>query len=216
MKTEELKNISVLNTKGEKVENIKLNEKVFTGEINQPLLYQTLNMYLANKRQGSASTKDRSEVSGGGRKPWRQKGTGRARVGSIRSPLWRGGGVIFGPKPKDWHYDLPKKLKKKALISSLNAKIKEENLVVIDEIKLDAHKTKLLSDILVSLKLKTKKVLIIDNKEDKNLRLASCNIPNTHLVRLQDINAYEILSADTIIIAKEAFQVLEKDLVKVV
>lgn len=216
MKTADLKNISVLNAKGEKVENIKLNEKVFTGTINKPLLYQTLNMYLANKRQGNANTKDRSEVSGGGRKPWRQKGTGRARAGSIRSPLWRGGGIVFGPNPKDWHYDLPKKMKKRAMLSAVNIKIKENNLVIIDEINLDSHKTKGFSDILASLKIKNKKILIIDNKENKNLKIASGNIPKVYLVRLQDINAYEILSADTVLIAKQAFQALENDLAKVV
>ena len=120
--------VVIIDKTGKKVDTITLNEKVFDGRVNEALLHQAITMYLANQRQGSAKVKQRAEVRGGGRKPWRQKGTGRARAGSIRSPLWRGGGVTFGPKPKDWHYQLPKKVKRLALLSSLNAKLNEDSI----------------------------------------------------------------------------------------
>ncbi len=140
--------LPIYNTEGKEIDSLKLDKTVFDGTINTACLYQAVNAYRANQRKGLASTKTRGEVSGGGRKPWRQKGTGRARVGSIRSPLWRHGGVIFGPHPRHFYYNLPKKLKVLALKSSLNAKVKENSLIVLDGINLEIPKTKEASKIL--------------------------------------------------------------------
>ena len=208
--------IAVIDKKGKKVDTITLNEKVFDGKINQALLHQTITMYLANKRQGSAKVKMCSEVRGGGRKPWRQKGTGRARAGSIRSPLWRGGGVTFGPEPKDWHYQLPKKMKRLALLSSLNAKLKEESIVVIDSIGLESHKTKELTETLKKIKLSTVRLVIVASKSDDNIKRAASNIKKAQLIRVEDVNAYELLVNDKLLIEKSALEKIEKDLTAVV
>ena len=207
--------VNVLDKNGKKIESIKLNEKIFDKKVNKPLLTQVIQMYLANQRTGSAKVKDRSEVRGGGKKPWRQKGTGRARVGSIRSPLWRSGGVTFGPQSKDWHYQLPKIMKKKALISSLNAKLKEESIVVLDEIKAESHKTKDLLEILKKLKLSSKKLIIISDKKQDNLLKAARNMPKVELSRLEDVTAYQLLVNDKLLIEKSALERLEKNLAKV-
>jgi len=214
-KEKKMGNVAVLNNKGEKVESLKLNERLFDGKVNKPLLQQAVKMHLANQRTGSAAAKTREEVRGGGAKPWRQKGTGRARVGSIRSPLWRGGGVTFGPLPKDWHYQLPKKMKKKALIVSLNTKVNENKLVVIDEIKMESHKTKELCGMLKGLKLDNKRLLIVPSRSNENLSRASRNIKNVELSRLEDINAYQVLLSDSVLVEKAALQALEKKLMAV-
>ena len=208
--------IVVLNKKGEKVDSIKLNENIFNGKVNKPLLQQVVSMYLANQRSGTASVKDRQQVSGGGKKPWRQKGTGRARHSSIRSPLWRHGGVTFGPKPKDWSYQMPKKMKRLALISSLNAKINDSTISVIDDLKLDSHKTKEMVGILKNLKLDSKKTIIIGFKADDNLKKAARNIDKVELMRVEDINAYKILVNDQVLVEKKAMERIEKELEKVV
>jgi len=209
-------NIAVIDKKGTKVDTLKLDDKVFSGKVNKPLLQQAITMYLANQRKGSASTKTMGEARGGGRKPWRQKGTGRARAGSRRSPLWRGGGITHGPKPKDWHYQLPKKMKRLALVSSLNAKINDETVVVIDNIKLDSHKTKELFDILKKLKLNTKKIVIMSQDSDDNLKRAAHNIEKVELVRFNDINAYQVIVNDGLLAERSALEKLEKELAKVV
>jgi len=208
-------NINVINIKGEKTDSLKLNDKVFDGKTNKALLQQVITMYLANQRTGSAKVKTRAEVRGGGRKPWRQKGTGRARVGSIRSPIWTGGGVTFGPQPKNWHYQLPKKMKRAALISSLNARLNEKAIVVIDEIKLESHKTKELADILKRLKLNSCKLTIISNNPDDNIKKASRNIKNVDLVRAEEITAHQVILNDKILAEKAALEKIEKQAVKV-
>jgi len=205
-------NIDVINKSGSKVDTLELNEKVFNGKVNKPLLQQVVTMYLANQRIGSANTRDMGEARGGGRKPWRQKGTGRARVGSRRSPLWRGGGITFGPKPKDWHYQLPKKLKKSALCSSLNAKLNEKNIKVIEDLKLESHKTKELNDILKKLKLSSKKTLILSDGDNINLHRAANNLKRIELLRSQDTNAYNVIVNDSVLVEKKALEKLSKDL----
>lgn len=209
-------NITVINKDGQKVETLKLNEKLFDGEVNNALLQQAVTMYLANQRTGSASTKGRSEVRGGGKKPWRQKGTGRARAGSIRSPLWRGGGTTFGPYPKNWHYQLPKKMRRKALLSSLNAKFNEKSITVIDELKLESHKTKELAGILKKIKLQQGRLFIISDQIADNLRKAARNIKKIGTARAQDINAYQIIVSDKILLEKNALKKIEKLLQKAV
>lgn len=205
-------NIVVLNKIGGKVEYLKLNEKLFNSKVNKPLLQQVITMYLANQRKAHAKTKTREEARGGGKKPWRQKGTGRARAGSIRSPLWRGGGVAFGPQPKDWHYRLPRKMKNLALAASLNAKVNEKKLAVIDELKLESHKTKELVNILKNLKLNNKKLIIVPQDPDVNIKRAARNIDDVCLLRAEDLNAYQILVSDTVLVEKKAMESIEKKL----
>jgi len=205
-------NITVVDSKGKKVDSLGLDDKLFNGKVNKALLQQAIIMYLANQRKSSAKVKQKDEVRGGGRKPWRQKGTGRARAGSIRSPLWRGGGVTFGPEPKDWHYQVPKKIKGNALLSSFNAKFKEDSITIIDELKLESHKTKDILTILKALKLDTDKVIIVSGKPNINLLRAAKNIKKVVLVRAEDVNAYQILVNDKILLEKQAFEIIEKRL----
>ena len=207
--------VTVLNKNGERVESLKLNDKLFDGKVNKPLLQQVITMYLANQRKAHAKTKTRKEVRGGGKKPWRQKGTGRARVGSIRSPLWRGGGVVFGPQPKDWHYELPGKMKNLALAASLNAKVNEKKIAVIDELKLESHKTKELVNILKRLKLNDKNLVIISQGPDENLKRAARNIDKVCLLRAQDVNAHQVLVSDSVLMEKTALKNIEKRLTQV-
>lgn len=205
-------NITVVDNKGKKVDSLGLDDKIFNGKINKALLQQVIIMYLANQRKSSAKVKQKDEVRGGGAKPWRQKGTGRARAGSIRSPLWRGGGVTFGPEPKDWHYQVPKKIKSNALLSSFNAKFKEDSITIIDELKLESHKTKDILTILKALKLDTDKVIIVSGKPNINLLRAAKNIKKVVFVRAEDVNAYQILVSDKILLEKQAFEIIEKRL----
>lgn len=198
----------LLNIKGEQVGEIELDPEVFNGKVNQSLLYQVIRMYLANQRKGTASTKTRGEVSGGGRKPWRQKGTGRARVGSIRSPLWRGGGVVFGPKPRDYSYQLPKRMKRLALKSSLNAKLRDEEILFLDELKVEMPKTKEFFQILKNLNLIEKKSLFILDAIAKEIRLSARNIPYVFLQEAKDVTAYDILNYHFVIIAQNALKIL--------
>jgi len=203
--------LPVYNTEGKEIDSIKLDAKVFDGVINAAAIYQAVNAYRANQRKGLASTKTRGEVSGGGRKPWRQKGTGRARVGSIRSPLWRHGGVIFGPHPRDFSYRLPKKIRILALRSSLNAKVKENNLIILDHMKLDHPKTKEALKIFANLKIKFFRhknlaLLLLLDKIDPVSKLAMRNINSLNVGLAVDTHAYEILRHKKVVITKPAFR----------
>jgi large subunit ribosomal protein L4 len=201
----------VRDMKGKKVDTVSLNNKVFDGVINVSLLHQIITMYRANQRSGSASTKTKAQVRGGGKKPWRQKGTGRARTGSIRNPLWRGGGIIFGPKPRDFSFNVPKEMRRGALRSSLNEKFLEDKLVVIDGIKLDEPKTKLFSSILNSLGVdREKKATVILNKLDVNTRLASRNVPNLTVKETKSVNALDVLSSHKLVIQLSSLKALMK------
>ena len=153
--------LRVYDVKGKEIESLLLDKKVFSGEVNKKVLYQVIRMYNANQRQGTASTKTRGEVSGGGKKPWRQKGTGRARAGSTRSPLWRHGGVIFGPHPRDHHYDMPVNIKRLGLLSSLNAKINESKMIAVESLDLQEAKTQKLKKIIDALKLSGRVLFIL-------------------------------------------------------
>jgi large subunit ribosomal protein L4 len=205
-----MKEFKVYSQKGQKVDSIKLNEKVFDGKVNKPLLHDAVKMYLANKRLGAASTKSRSDVAGGSKKPWRQKGTGRARAGTIRSPLFRGGGVVFGPKSKDYSYAMPKKAKKVALISAINAKINNDNLVIIEDINLDSIKTKDFAQIFKKLKIEKKKVLVVIDKLQKNTVMSARNIKNIYVRAVDSFNAYDVLLAEKLVITKEALNKINK------
>lgn len=197
--------IPVYNSKGKEVARFELDKKLFTGEVNKGVLYQFVRMYNANQRRGTASTKTRGDVSGGGKKPWRQKGTGRARAGSTRSPLWRGGGKIFGPHPRDFHYDIPKKIKKLALISSLNSKVLEEKLIGIDAIDIAEAKTKQFRAVLDALKLKGKSLFVLDAVEEK-IKRASRNIQEVSLKNYKDFNTVDVLNCETVVMSKNALE----------
>ncbi|MBU1726966.1 MAG: 50S ribosomal protein L4 [Candidatus Omnitrophica bacterium] len=206
--------LPIYNTEGKEVDSVKLNTTVFDGTVNSAAIYQAVNAYRANQRVGLAATKTRGEVSGGGKKPWRQKGTGRARVGSNRSPLWRHGGVVFGPHPRDYSYVLPQKIKNLALKSSLNAKVKENNLIVVDDLKLAAPKTKEANKVFINLKVldkKTKKgnyVLLLLEKQDKDLKMALDNLGFLNVNLAKDTHVYEVMSHKKLIITKEGLTTL--------
>ncbi|UCC95427.1 MAG: 50S ribosomal protein L4 [Candidatus Omnitrophota bacterium] len=196
--------ISVSDTKGKEVEQLALDARIFDGKINEPLMHQAVVAYLANQRKGVASTKTKAKVRGGGRKPWRQKGTGRARVGSIRSPLWRGGGVTFGPHPRSYRKEFPKRMKVLALKSALNLKLRDKELVVLDELKADSHKTKKFLAIMKKLKLADMKVRFIVEKCGKNLLLASRNIQKVAVEPGHTLTTYEALDCQKIVFTKDA------------
>lgn len=186
-----------------------LDAKIFDGKVNKAVLYQVINMYQANKRQGNADTKTRADVSGGGRKPWRQKGTGRARVGSIRSPLWKGGGTVFGPHPRDYSYTVPQKIRTEALRSSINSKYNENDLMVVDAVTVANPKTKEFKKVLSSLKI-AKKALFVFDAVDKNLKLASRNLKEVSLRRADELNALDVLKFDKLVLTKPALAIIAK------
>lgn len=207
-KTEGKKKISsipIFNSKGKEIEKFELNKELFTGEVNKGVLYQFVRMYNANQRCGTASTKTRGDVSGGGKKPWRQKGTGRARAGSTRSPLWRGGGKVFGPHPRNFHYDIPKKIKKLALLSSLNAKIFDEKLIGIDAIALAEPKTKQFQAIVDALKLEGRSLFVLESIDEKTKR-ASRNIKGVTIRNYKDFNPVDVLNCNTVVMSRSALE----------
>jgi large subunit ribosomal protein L4 len=210
--------LPVYNIEGKEVDSAKLDETVFGGNINSACLHQVINAYRANQRKGLASTKTRGEVSGGGHKPWRQKGTGRARVGSIRSPLWRHGGVIFGPHPRDFYYKVPGKMKRLALKSALCAKAKENNLIVLDNFRIEANKTKEAVKIFSNLNINSVRAkrpintLLLLDKIDDNLLLALRNIDFLSVNLAKYTHAYEVLVSKKIIITKKGLVELTKRL----
>lgn len=201
--------ISVLNIQGEEVDKIELDSFVFDGKINTSLIHQAVITYLSNQRKGRACTKTKGEVQGGGKKPWRQKGTGRARIGSIRSPLWRGGGIIFGPKPKSYRKDLPKKMKNSALKSVLNAKLNDKEMLVLDNLKVDSHKTKEFAKIIKNLKLsKIKSRFVVENLEN-NLQLSLRNIKDVDVEVAKNLNAASALDCRRLVFTKNGLREVE-------
>jgi large subunit ribosomal protein L4 len=205
-----MKEIKIYNTEGKKIDTIKLDEKKF-GQVNKAVLHQVVRMYLANQRIGAASAKNRKEVRGGGRKPWRQKGTGRARAGSIRSPIFRGGGVVFGPKPRNYSYHLPKKIKRKALASSISSKLKEEAVIIIDRIEVKEPKTKEFIEILKALKVNGgSRLLVVVDKLNEKLKKASGNVKNVVVKEADRFNAYDVLSNDKLVITKKSLDIIDK------
>ena len=195
--------IEVVNQTGAKLEKVELPPHIFGVKVNPYLLHEVVRMYQANERQGTASTKNRGEVSGSGRKPWRQKGTGRARVGSIRSPLWRKGGVIFGPRPRDYSYTVPRKKIKIALSQALSDKVNKGEFMVVDKIEVANPKTKEMAKIIKNLN-PGKKVLLVVASADEKLKKASRNIPFLSLVTAKEINAYQVLGHHKVILTKDA------------
>jgi large subunit ribosomal protein L4 len=202
--------MDVYNSNKEVVSQVTLSPSVFDVEVKEHLFYDVVRMQLANRRKGSASTKTRSEVRGGGRKPYRQKGTGRARAGTIRSPLWVGGGVIFGPQPRDYSYKVPKKVRKAALRSALTKKARDGKIVIINDFGLSEIKTKRFIEILK--KLEVVNALIVVAESDKNLDLSSRNVREVKILPARGINVYDLLRYDTIIMTPDAVTAIEKAL----
>ncbi|MCF0141820.1 MAG: 50S ribosomal protein L4 [Parasporobacterium sp.] len=200
--------VSVYNMVGTKVGDVELCPEIFDIEVNEHLVHQAVVAQLANKRQGTQSAKTRSEVSGGGRKPWRQKGTGHARQGSIRAAQWTGGGIIFAPKPRDYEIRLNKKEKRIALKSALASRVAEQKFYVIDEIKCDEIKTKTMVKLLEGLSLKTALVVLKDN--DQNVILSARNIPAVKTAQTNTINVFDILKYDSIVVDQAALKVIEE------
>ena len=203
-----MEKLQIINTKGEKISDIKLNEQIWGIEPNDAVLYDALRLARNNYRQGTADTKTRSEVSGGGRKPWRQKGTGRARQGSTRAPHWPGGGVVFGPHPRSYAIKMNRKERRLALKSALAYKAIESNLIVVDKLEVTG-KTKDMKAILNSLNA-TKKVLIVTDELTDNLILSTRNLNNVLLLGVDEINTYDVVYADTMIITEAAVKKLEE------
>lgn len=201
--------VNVYNVLGEQVGEIDLVDSIFGAEINEHAMYEVVKNHLANKRQGTQSVKTRAEVRGGGRKPWRQKGTGRARQGSIRAPHWTGGGVSFAPKPRDYSYSVPKKVKKVAIKSALSSKVLENEIIVLDELNLDEPKTKEMVKILENIKA-GKKALIVMDEKNENIIKSARNIPNVKTTLTNTLNVYDILNYDSFIITKGAVSKVEE------
>ena len=202
-------NVSVYNMEGKEVETIELNDAVFGVEINEHLVHMAVVSQLANNRQGTQKAKTRSEVSGGGRKPWRQKGTGQARQGSTRAPQWTGGGVVFAPVPRDYSFKLNKKEKRAALKSVLTDKVQSNKLIVVDELKFDDIKTKNFAKVLENLKV-TNKALVVLNDNDEKVVLSARNIPTVKTALTNTINVYDIVNAQTLVLTKEAVKTIEE------
>lgn len=202
--------LSVYNNSGNEVEKVNLNKEIFEEKINEHVVHEAVTAQLAAKRQGNASTKGRSEVRGGGRKPWRQKGTGRARHGSIRSPLWVGGGITFGPKPRSYKKKINKKTKKLAIRSVLTAKADAGELLIIDKLSFDKPKTKNAVELLNNLNLNDKKVLIVLPEKDKNTYLSIRNIAKAKTMVLEGLNVYDLLNNDMVVIPQPALDKLEE------
>jgi large subunit ribosomal protein L4 len=201
--------VALYNMEGASVGEIELKDEVFGIEVNKDALYQVTRMQLANKRQGTQSTLTRAEVRGGGAKPWRQKGTGRARHGSTRSPIWIKGGVTFAPKPRDYSYSVPKKIKRLALKSALSSKVQENNIIVMDSLELPEAKTKQMVKVLKNLKVDDKALLVIP-KMDEAVERAARNLPNVKLAFVNTLNVLDILKYNRFIITQDAARLVEE------
>ena len=200
--------VKVYNMSGAEVGTLNLNDEIFGIDVNEHAMHLAVVQYLANQRQGTQSAKTRAEVSGGGRKPWRQKGTGRARQGSIRSPQWTGGGVVFAPKPRDYSFKLNKKLKRVALKSALTTKAVENKIIVVDELTLETVKTKEMAKVLTN--LNAGQALIVMDGSNKNVMLSARNIPEVKTAAVNTINVYDLLKYNTLVMTKEAVAKIEE------
>ena len=202
-------NVSVYNTDGQEVGKIDLNDAVFGVEVNEHLVHMAVVAQLANKRQGTQKAKTRSEVSGGGRKPWRQKGTGRARQGSTRAPQWTHGGIVFAPKPRSYRFTVNKKVRRLAMKSAFSAKAQESSIIVVDSIKMDEYKTKKMAAMLSAIGVEKKALVVLPEVDSKVIKSAS-NIPGVKTAQVNELNVYDILNADKLVIAKDAVAKIEE------
>lgn len=201
-------NVALYNMSGEQIGTIDLKDEIFGVEVSEHAMHMAVVQYLANHRQGTQSARTRAEVSGGGRKPWRQKGTGRARQGSIRSPQWKGGGVVFAPKPRDYSFKLNKKFKRLALKSALTTKVNENKIIVVDELALAEIKTKEMAKVLTN--IKAGNALIVMDGVNKNVMLSARNIPEVKTAAVNTINVYDILKYNTLVLTKDAVSQIEE------
>lgn len=201
--------VQVVNMNGENISEVELNEEIFDIEVNEHAVYLVVKNILANKRQGTKSAKTRAEVRGGGRKPWRQKGTGRARQGSIRSPQWRGGGVVFAPKPRDFSYTTPKKVRRLALKSVLTSKLRDGEIIVLDNIKFEEVKTKNFQKMLNAIGADNK-ALVVTAEHDEDVKRAGANIQNVQTSEARNINVYDLLKYNSLVITQDALKVVEE------
>ena len=202
-------NVSVYNMEGKEVGKLDLSDAIFGVEINEHLVHMAVLQQLADKRQGTQKAKTRSEVSGGGRKPWRQKGTGHARQGSIRAPQWKGGGVVFAPVPRDYSFKMNKKEKRAALKSALTDKAQSNNIIVVDELKFDEIKTKKFAEVMNNLKA-TRKALVVLADNDKNVVLSARNLAEASTTLTNTLNVYDIVNAKTLVLTKDAVTKIEE------
>jgi large subunit ribosomal protein L4 len=202
-------NVSVYNMEGKEVGSIDLNDAIFGVEVNEHLVHLAIVQQLANNRQGTQKAKTRSEVSGGGRKPWRQKGTGHARQGSTRSPQWTGGGVVFAPVPRDYSFKMNQKEKRAALKSALTDKVQNNKLIVLDELKMDEFKTKKFAEVMNNLKATRKALVVVADNDDKVVKSAS-NLPEVKTALTNTINVYDIVNAQTLVLTKDAVAKIEE------
>ena len=201
--------VNVYNQLGEVVGDIELNEAIFGIEVNEHVVYEVVKNHLANRRQGTQSAKTRAEVRGGGRKPWRQKGTGRARQGSIRAPQWKGGGVVFAPKPRSYRYSVPKKVRRLAMRSVLTSKVLEGELRILDALTVDAFSTKKAKEILKNLNLETKTIIVLSEGNEKIVK-SFANLPKVETVVVDYMNVYDLLRFDNLVIVKDALSKIEE------
>lgn len=201
--------ITLYNMKGQAVGEVDLNDMVFGAEVNRAVLHEAVVMQLASRRQGTAATKTRAMVSGGGRKPWRQKGTGRARAGSTRSPIWRHGGVAFGPQPRSYKYSLPRKVRRLAMKSALSDKVNGGNLIVVDELSFAKPKTKEMMNVLKALMVDTK-ALVVTVEKNENVYLSARNIAGVTPITASGLNVYDLLYHDKLVITKDAVAKVEE------
>ncbi len=199
--------VKILDLTSKEVGEIELNDMVFGVPLNEPLIHEAVRSYQANRRQGTSATKTRGDVSGAGRKLWRQKGTGRARIASLRSPLWKGGGNVHGPQPRDWSYNLPKKMRKRAMCSAISERLREGNLVIVNEWKFDAPKTREFINTLGTLKL-SGKTLIVDSLKNTNLMLASRNVQTTKVVNSYGVNIYDLVNHQKVVLTPKTVEEL--------
>lgn len=201
--------IQMLNMEGKSVQEVELRDDIFDIEVNEHAVYLVVKNILANRRQGTQSAKTRAEVRGGGRKPWRQKGTGRARQGSIRSPQWKGGGVVFAPKPRDYSYTTPKKVRRLALKSVLTSKVQDKELILVDALKLEEAKTKAMVQALKALKA-AKKALILVGENNETVARAAKNIAGVKVLNIKSLNVYDLLKYDSLILDQEALNTIQE------
>lgn len=202
--------VKVRNLKNEEVGDLELSDAVFGVPFNEPLVHAAVRNYMANGRQGTSATKTRGDVSGSGRKLWKQKGTGRARIASLRSPLWKGGGNVHGPQPRDWSYNMPKKMRRGALRSALSERVREGNVIVVEGWQLDKPKTRELLGSLGSLGLNEARTLIVDSLENENLLLSARNVQRTKIVNSFGLNIYDLLYHDKLVLSRNAAAELEE------
>ncbi len=197
----------VFDIKKKKVSQVNLNDAVFSAEVNEAIIYDVVKMQLASRRSGTASTKTRSDISGGGKKPWRQKGTGRARAGTTRSPIWRGGGIVFGPHPRDYSYSIPKKVRKKAIISALSMKFKENKMLILKDFPMEKISTRIFKGVFDLFSLK--KALFVLDENNAVLLKSSRNIKNVKMIRSEGINVYDILNHEHLILLEPSVKKIE-------